>query len=111
MNLKSSAKGHSVWRHQRVTAIILLLSLCFILVTLCCQRHGTGQELLHWLHHPASKAFAFIALNTLFYHSFLGIKMVLEDYIHLKAIRQACLFISFILHLFFAAFGSILILF
>lgn len=111
MILKSSAKGHRGWRHQRVTAMILLISLGFILITLCCHRHGTGQNLLQWLHHPLAKTFAFVSINTLFYHSFLGIKMILEDYIHLKTLCQASLFVSFVLHLFFAAFGSILILF
>lgn len=109
--IKNAAKGHTSWKHQRITALVMILSLVFFLVTLCCHKSGTAQDLLNWLQHPLGKTCAFLAMNTLFYHSFLGIKMILEDYLPIKAVQQAALFVSFILHLFFATLGSILILF
>ncbi|MBX9977494.1 MAG: succinate dehydrogenase, hydrophobic membrane anchor protein [Alphaproteobacteria bacterium] len=110
MAIISSEKGSTSWKHQRLTAVILMLSLLFFTCALFVGHASTYSEITQWLRKPYIAALLILSLCTLFYHSFLGLKMIIEDYVHQRQLRQAVLFVIFILHIFFAILGSFLVI-
>lgn len=110
MALVSSEKGSTSWKHQRLTAVILMISLLFFASALFMGHTSTYPEITQWLRKPYIGGFLILSLCTLFYHSFLGLKMIIEDYVHQRQLRQAVLFVIFILHIFFAILGTLLVI-
>ncbi len=87
-----------------------MLSLIFFASTVFIGRASSYPEIMAWLRKPFIAALLILSLATLFYHSFLGLKMIIEDYVHPRSLRQAVLFIVFVLHIFFAILGSLLVI-
>ncbi len=110
MSLKSFEKGSTHWKHQRLTAVVLMFLLLFFLSAVVMHQSSSYQEIVFWLRKPYISATLIITLTALFYHSFLGIRMVVEDYVHTKALRRAVMFTSFIMHIFLAVLATLLVI-
>ncbi len=110
MALISSEKGLTPWKHQRLTAVILLFAVAFFIYAFCVTIKASQADIILWLQKPLIKGFCLLSLGALFYHSFLGLKMIVEDYLHHKHLRQAVLFLMLIAHVFFTLLGGLLIL-
>jgi succinate dehydrogenase / fumarate reductase membrane anchor subunit len=86
------------WWLQRLTAIALLplgLWLCFGLLSL---DDFSYASIVAWLQRPiASIMFIFTAV-ALAYHSHLGLQVVIEDYLHIRAMKLAALILSAVAH-------------
>jgi len=78
---EAKRKGVTHWRRQRISAIILVpLSIWFLLEIL---RHiqADYQTVLAWVAQPwVGTALAFF-MGLIFYHSALGLQVIIEDYI------------------------------
>ena len=111
MSVKFFEKGSLQWKHQRLTAVMLMFLLVFFLGAIVVHQSSSYYEIVAWIHKPLVASLFIITLLALFYHSFLGIKMVVEDYIHAPPLRQAVLFVSFAMHLFLGVLSILLVIF
>lgn len=111
MSVKFFEKGSLHWKHQRLTAVMLMFLLVFFLSAIVVHQRSSYYEIVAWIHRPFIAALLIITLLSLFYHSFLGIKMVVEDYVHTVPLRRAVLFASFVMHLFLGVLSIILVMF
>lgn len=105
--LGSAQTGAAHWWLQRVTAVALApLSLWFVISLLSVVGESYAQAVA-WLGQPWNVVLMGVFMGTLFYHSWLGVKVVIEDYVHAEWLKFLCLILSQFIHFLFAA-GSIL---
>lgn len=89
--LGSAKHGFSHWWGQRVSALALIpLSLWFAGSVLQLS-HADYTGVIVWLHTPWVAVLLSLFLVTLLYHAYLGVQVVIEDYVHQKGIEIASL--------------------
>jgi succinate dehydrogenase / fumarate reductase membrane anchor subunit len=78
--LGSAKRGLHHWIVQRVTAVALIpLSVWFVSVFMILLR-ASHAEVHQWLSSPLMVTFSILLILSLFYHGYLGIHVILEDY-------------------------------
>src|SRR5699024_4269786 len=89
--LGSSKSGVTHWWAQRVSAAALVpLTLWFVV----CIINSVGADyaaVLVWLSSPMQAVLMVLYLAAIFYHSHLGLQVVVEDYIHVEWVKVATL--------------------
>lgn len=84
---KSTGEGSHHWLWQRKTAIANLILAPWLAVSFVLISQGYYEGLEGWIKLPVNALMLILFfLNTL-YHGTLGIKIVIEDYVHNKAKR------------------------
>ena len=81
-DLGSAKSGFAHWWVERVTAVALLpLSVWFAasLIGHSASDHGT---FVRWLGEPFNAILMILLLIALFWHTALGLQVVIEDYVH-----------------------------
>jgi len=83
--LGSAHHGMSDWYFQRVSAVllVLLLPLPFLLLVAVYSGSIDQQALLYLLDHVVVRVLHSLLAMVLLLHAFLGVKMMLEDYVHI----------------------------
>jgi len=83
--------GGQDWMIQRMTSIALVpLSLWFIVSAVGLAGTGYG-EARHWLASPFNATAMVLLIITLFWHAQLGVRVIIEDYVHQEGIKLASL--------------------
>ena len=86
------------WWWQRLTAVALLpLGLWFALSLLGLPDFGYAA-VLAWVQRPVTSILLLLFVAAIGYHSFLGMQVVIEDYIAGKALKIATLMASTFAH-------------
>ena len=97
VGLGSARKGVKEWWGERVSAIALIpLTLWFAAAIIVHTRSDYGAFIV-WMKTPLSGTMMVLLLIALFYHTALGLQVVIEDYVHsgvklvaLVAVRLCC---------------------
>ena len=95
----SSGGGSHHWRSQRYSALILLILTSWILwlgVSLAGADYATARATMA---SPMNAGMAILMAGAVFYHTQLGLQVVIEDYVHIATleftllifVRFACL--------------------
>lgn len=87
----SSGGGSHHWRAQRYSALILLLLAGWVLwlgVSLAGADYATARAAFA---SPINAGMAILLAGALFYHTQLGLQVVIEDYVHIAALEFALL--------------------
>lgn len=82
LGLGSAKEGVTHWWSQRLTSIALIpLGLWFVysIVGLSPSDHAAAVT---WLHSPLQAGLLVLFILIVFWHAFLGLQVVVEDYIH-----------------------------
>jgi succinate dehydrogenase / fumarate reductase membrane anchor subunit len=94
----SAGDGVSHWWVQRVTAIALIpLTLWFVGSLLGKPLHS-WEAMRVWLAHPWVAVFTILLAINLAWHSWLGVQVVIEDYVHGDGAKTLALVLSTFLH-------------
>ena len=91
--LGSAKSGTGHWWSQRLSAIALVpLTLWFVgsLVVLAGASHA---EIVAWVSSPIVASLLVLLVATTFYHSYLGLQVVIEDYVHHEGVKIAGLLV------------------
>jgi succinate dehydrogenase / fumarate reductase membrane anchor subunit len=89
----SSGGGAHHWRSQRYSALILLLSTAWVLwvgVSLAGADYATASAAMS---SPVNAGMVILMAGAVFYHTQLGLQVVIEDYVHIAVLE-------FLLHIF-----------
>lgn len=80
--LGSAKSGTGHWWSQRLSAIALVpLTLWFVAAV--ATRAGAGHaEVAAWLSSPWNACLMILLVVATFYHAWLGMQVVIEDYVH-----------------------------
>ena len=87
----SSGEGAHHWRSQRYSALILLLLAAWVLwmgVSLAGADYATASAVMS---SPLNAGMAIMLAGAVFYHTQLGLQVVIEDYVHIAALEFALL--------------------
>jgi len=95
--LIKNASGH--WWAQRITAIMLLLFGGWFLVSLCTLQDFQYHTVLYWVSQPWNSFVLLLFSSSLSYHSTLGLKIIIEDYIHKSDKRKILISLTEKFHL------------
>lgn len=91
--LGAAKSGFSHWWHQRLTAIAmigLVAWMCAIVVLLAGADFNTARAVLS---HPVNAVIVMLFVGIGFWHSSLGLQVVLEDYVSHEGVRLAMIII------------------
>jgi succinate dehydrogenase / fumarate reductase membrane anchor subunit len=98
LGLGSAKDGTAHWWAQRVSAAALIpLTLWFAISLLTLPALDYGAVRL-WLSAPLSSLLAVLLVAVLTYHSYLGITVVIEDYVHSAGSKLLSLLLLRFLH-------------
>ena len=84
-----SEKHHGVghWKLQRISAIAMVpLVLWFVPSLLFTLMSGYNDSII-WIQSPFNATGLVLLFGTLFFHSALGLQVVIEDYVHLEGLK------------------------
>lgn len=98
LGLGTAKDGTSHWWGQRVSAIALLILgvwFAFLLATMSGFSHA---EAVAAIGRPINSVLLLLLSVTLGYHSYLGIQVVIEDYVHAPGLKMSMLLISRFAH-------------
>lgn len=110
LGLGSAKGGTSHWWGQRVSALALIpLSLWFAISVLQLSRADYGV-VIDWLHAPWVAVLLALFVATIFYHAYLGLQVVFEDYVHLEWLKVATLLLIKFACILLAATGVFVVL-
>lgn len=93
VGLGSAKHGFSHWWWQRLTAIALIPLTLWFLYSLTCLVGADYNTVLAWLSAPLNAAIMLLFVLTALFHGQTGLQVVIEDYVHNKAINL-CLLIT-----------------
>jgi succinate dehydrogenase / fumarate reductase membrane anchor subunit len=94
----SAGEGVSHWWVQRVTAVALIPLTAWFAVSLLGLPLQSHEAVSAWLGRPWVAVFTILLAVTLAWHSWLGVQVVVEDYVHGKGSKTALLLLSTFLH-------------
>jgi succinate dehydrogenase / fumarate reductase membrane anchor subunit len=89
----SSGSGSHHWRSQRYSALILLLLSPWLLLmgtSLAGADYATAAAVMS---SPFNAGMTIMLAGTLFYHTQLGLQVVIEDYVHIPTLEFVLLLI------------------
>lgn len=86
-NHGSAGSGVEHWWAQRFTAIVLVPLTLWLVWSLGVLAGAGYAEARAWLQAPWNAAMALLLVGATFYHARLGMQVVIEDYVHHRAIE------------------------
>jgi succinate dehydrogenase / fumarate reductase, membrane anchor subunit len=102
---QGSGNGSGHWLVQRISAVALVpLGLWFIF-SLSTRADLSRDAWLAFVAEPLHAGALILFLLTLFFHSYLGVQVVIEDYVHHRPRELALLIVSRVLHAAAAVLG------
>jgi len=102
LGLGTAKDGTSHWWGQRVSGVaLLLLGLWFAFVLATAPGFGHA-DVLAAIGRPLNAILLLLLSVTMAYHSYLGIQVVVEDYVHAPGLKVATLILSRFAHVLLA---------
>jgi len=87
IGLGSAKEGVEHWWAQRVSAVALLVLGLWFVASLVALAGADRATVVAWLHGPLAAILTILTLAAVFYHSALGLQVVIEDYVHGEGLR------------------------
>ncbi len=89
--LGSARSGTGTWWAERLTAIALVPLTLWFIVSAIRLEGASRADMAAWLHSPVPLVLVLCLVVATFWHMELGLRVVVEDYVHNDAIRTALL--------------------
>lgn len=86
------------WWVQRLTAVALVPLGLWLLLSLAMLDDLTYETVVAWARRPVTGILLLLTSLALTYHSYLGLQVVIEDYLHAKPLKLGGLILSALGH-------------
>ncbi len=83
--LGSAKDGVAHWWRERVTAVALVPLTLWFVASIIAHSGSDYADFVRWLRTPFATISMALLLIALFYHTALGLQVVIEDYVHSAA--------------------------
>jgi len=93
LGLGSAKQGLHHWWLQRLTAIALVPLLLWLVCGLAQVAGGGYAEARTWVQSPGVALLLLLLAVAMFWHTKLGLQVIIEDYVHLKWLRVTSLIV------------------
>ena len=85
IGLGSAKKGAGPWWAERVSAVALVPVTVWFAAEIIAHSGSDHPTFIAWLRAPLAATLMILLLIALFYHTALGLQVVIEDYVHSEA--------------------------
>lgn len=102
LGLGTAKDGTSHWWGQRVSAMALVLLGIWFVFALATMSGFSHAQAAAFVGRPLNSVLLLLLTVSMAYHSYLGIQVVIEDYVHGPGIKVTSLILSRFAHLFLA---------
>ncbi len=110
LGLGTAKDGTAHWWSQRVSgAALVVLGLWFAWSIALLPGYG-HEAALAFIGRPFNAVLLLLLSATMAYHSYLGVQVVIEDYVHAPGLKVASLVLSRFAHVFLAVAAAFAIL-
>lgn len=109
LGLGAAGEGTGHWWQQRVTSVALALLGSWFAICLLSLELGDRAAVVDWLARPLNAGLLVLLVLTAAWHSQLGVRVIVEDYVH-GALRVPLLVALQFLHAVAAAVGVVAVL-
>ena len=103
LGLGTAKDGTSHWWGQRVSAVALLFLGLWFAWMLAVMPDFSHAAVVAEIGRPINSILLLLLAATLAYHSYLGIQVVIEDYVHAPGLKVATLLFSRFAHILLVA--------
>jgi succinate dehydrogenase / fumarate reductase membrane anchor subunit len=110
LGLGSAKSGTEHWWGQRVSAVALVPLTLWFAFSLLLLPNLDFDTLHAWLQYPITGFLTALLLGVLTYHSYLGTRVIVEDYVHAEAPKLIALLALRFLHVLAGGAGIFAIL-
>jgi succinate dehydrogenase / fumarate reductase membrane anchor subunit len=110
LGLGSARDGTSHWWGQRMSAIALVLLGSWFVISLAMMPGFEHSHAAAFIGQPLNAVLLMLLSVAMAYHSWLGVQVVVEDYVHSHGLKLAALVISRFAHIFLAVVALFAIL-
>jgi succinate dehydrogenase / fumarate reductase, membrane anchor subunit len=91
IGLGSAKEGVEHWWVQRVTAVALVPLVLWFVIAVIGLVGADRAAVIAWVKSPMPAVFLILLLVATFYHTALGLQVVIEDYVHGEGLRLGAL--------------------
>ena len=102
LGLGSAKEGTDHWWGQRVSAVAMLMLGSWFIYSLLQLESLTYLDVIRFVGVPLNGVLLSLLSITLSYHSYLGVQVVIEDYVHAPGTKVVSLLLSRFAHVFVA---------
>ena len=88
-HLGSAKDGTTHWWMQRVTALALVPLTVWFVAALVFHLGAGYAATAAWIGHPVTAVLLLVLIVATFYHAYLGLQVVIEDYVHREWLKIA----------------------
>lgn len=103
-----SGHGSHHWLMQRFTAIALVFLVGWFITRLVAAV-SLGGNILAYFSSPLQTSFLILLINVSLYHGYLGLKVIIEDYIHCSCVKLFSIILVAFLSVFLAVISTLAI--
>jgi succinate dehydrogenase / fumarate reductase membrane anchor subunit len=89
--LGSAKEGVSHWKMQRITSISEIFLEIWFVIQLVRMTGSSYEEWVTWFGSPIHASLMVLWMVSIFYHTKLGLQVVIEDYVHGRGLKIASL--------------------
>lgn len=99
LGLGTARDGTGHFMGQRISAVALAILGCWFAASLWALEGFTYLDVIRFVARPMNSVLLTLLSLALSYHSYLGVQVVIEDYIHVPGTKLAALIASRFAHL------------
>ena len=110
LGLGTAKDGTSHWWGQRVSGVALVLLGLWFAVALVTMPSLGYEDMVAFIGALPNPVLLILLCVAMAYHSYLGVQVVIEDYVHGHGLKLVSLILSRFAHIFFAGVGVFAIL-
>lgn len=110
LGLGAAKSGVEHWWLQRLTATALLALGLWFAISLLRLDLGSYAGVVAWLREPITSVLLILSVLCAVYHSYLGVQVVVEDYVPASSAKTVVLVLSAFAHVFAVTAGVFSIL-
>jgi len=92
-HLGAARSGVQGWWMQRVSAVALVLLMLWLVMTATFFLSTDHGQVTDWLSRPYNAVGIILFVVSMFYHAWLGVREVVEDYVHHKVAKVLSLIV------------------
>jgi succinate dehydrogenase / fumarate reductase membrane anchor subunit len=92
--LGTAKKGVQHWWWQRLTAVVLVPLCLWFIGTIITMQASDYSTVVNWIQSPLVSGLLVFLIAALFYHTQLGLQVVIEDYVHSEWVKITTLIVA-----------------
>ena len=89
--LGAAKEGVGHWWAQRLTALALIPLILWFAASVAAMTGAGHGEVADWIASPLVAGLLILLIFATFYHGYLGLQVVIEDYVHHEGIKLSLL--------------------